>query len=95
LYLMMLGYLEEGSFTSSTNIYKLVEKSVYLPLREEAKEFLLSICMFDCVTLEQAAFVWQKEDAGEILAEITGKNAFIEYDPKTKAYQIHNILNKF
>jgi LuxR family maltose regulon positive regulatory protein len=95
LYLMMLGYLDEGSFTSSTNIYKLVEKSVYQPLREQAKEFLLSICMFDCFTLEQAAFVWQKEDVGEILAEITGQNAFVEYDPKTKAYQIHNILSKF
>ncbi|HWT75339.1 MAG TPA: LuxR C-terminal-related transcriptional regulator [Mobilitalea sp.] len=95
LYLLMLGFKEEGSFAITANITKLIEKAVYLPFSDEMKEFLITVCLFDSFTREQAIFMWQKENAGELLTKIIKKNAFIRYDEKKKVYQIHNILSEF
>lgn len=95
LYLLMLGFKEEGSFTITTNITKLIEKAVYLPFSDEIKEFFITICLYDSFTREQAIYMWQKENAGELLTKIIKKNAFINYDENKKVYQIHNILSEF
>ena len=95
LYLLMLNYIEDGNFTTMVNIYKLVEKAVYTSFSEEIKDFLLTICIFDSFTLEQASHMWQKENAGKLLTEITKKNAFINYDSRSRTYQIHNIFTNF
>ena len=95
LYLLMRGYKEEGSFVITTNISKLVEKTVYLPFSDEIKEFLVSVSLFDSFTKEQAAYLWQKDNAGRLLTEIMKKNAFLNYDDKKKVYQMHNILSEF
>ncbi|TGE39442.1 helix-turn-helix transcriptional regulator [Desulfosporosinus fructosivorans] len=95
LYLLMLNYIEDGNFTTLINIYSLVEKAVYTPFSEEIKDFLLTLCILDSFTLEQASHMWQKENAGKLLTEITNKNAFVKYDRKTKTYQMHNIFTNF
>ena len=95
LYLFMLDYIKEGNFKTIINISKLVEKAVYTPFSEEIKDFLLTLCIFDYFTLEQAFHMWQKDNAGKLLTEITNKNAFIKYDKRTKTYQIHNIFTNF
>lgn len=95
LYLMMLNYIAEGSYTRTENIFKLIEIAIYVPFSEEIKDFLLTMCIFDSFTLEQACHMFPKENAGKILAEITNKNAFVKYDPGTKTYQIHKIFTNF
>ena len=94
LYLMMLNYINEGDFTSTSNIYKLVEKTLYMPFSDEIKEFLQIMCLFDSFKLEQAIYMWENENADRLLAEITSKNTLIKYDEKTKTYQMHNIFTK-
>ncbi|MDP4182111.1 MAG: LuxR C-terminal-related transcriptional regulator [Bacillota bacterium] len=95
LYMLMLNYIDEGSFADITNIYSLVEKSIFTPFSQEIQSFLITMHLFDSFTLEQALHMWQKENAGELLTEITGKNAFVDYDWKTKTYNIHNIFTNF
>lgn len=95
LYLLVLNYIEEGNFSTVVNIYKLIEKAVYRPFTEEIKDFLITLCIFDSFTLEQASHMWQKENADKLLTEITNKNAFVKYDFRTKTYQIHNIFTNF
>ena len=95
LYLLMLDFVASGSYTPETNIYKLIEKAIYAPLSAEIKEFLLTMCIFDSFTSEQAAHMWGKEDTGELLAEITNKNAFVKYDGRTRTYYAHNIFTGF
>ncbi|MDF2610266.1 MAG: ATP-dependent transcriptional regulator [Lachnospiraceae bacterium] len=95
LYLLMLNFREEGHFTAPTNITKLIEKTVYLPFSHEIKKFLLCISFFDVFTLEQAAYMWQKDNTLELLEVITGRNAFINRDEKTKIYQVHKMFQEF
>ena len=94
LYLMMLNFIDEGSFSNTSNIYKLVENTLYMPFTDEIKEFLQTICLFDNFTLEQAVHMWQKVNADRLLLEVTKKNALMMYDEKTRTYQIHNIFTK-
>jgi LuxR family maltose regulon positive regulatory protein len=39
--------------------------------------------------------MWQKENVRKFLNEIISKNAFVNYDEKTKSYQIHKIFSQF
>ncbi len=95
LYLFMLELAAEGSYTPENNIYKLIEKAIYKPLSAETKEFLLTMCIFDSFTPEQAVHMWGKENTGELLAEITNQTAFVKYDGRTKTYHAHNIFTGF
>jgi ATP-dependent transcriptional regulator len=95
LYLLMLNYKEEGLLTASSNISRLIEKTVYTPFSEEIRNFLVHICFLDTFTLEQAAHMWPKENTEELLDAIVGRNAFISYDEKTGIYQVHRIFSEF
>lgn len=95
LYLNLLDFVAEGGFSPATNIYRLLEKSVYLPLSAEIKELLLCLCVFDGFTLEQAIHMSRKTNAGDLLTEIIGKNIFVTYDNKTKTYVVHQLFVKF
>ena len=90
----MLEYAARGSYTPVESIYKLLEKAVYLPLPEETKEFLITMCIFDSFTLQQAVYMWGKENTAELLAGLTGSNSFVTYDSRLKTYHIYSILIK-
>lgn len=92
LYLFMLEYASQGSYTPEASIYKLIEKSIYLPLPEKIKEFVFTMCIFDSFALKQAIFMWGDERAAEFLDELTGSNSFVHYDSRLKTYQIHSIF---
>lgn len=95
LYLLMLNYQETGSLITTHNIYKLIENAIYKHFSEEIKEFLLSISIFDSFSETQAVHMWGNENAKEYLDTITRINAFVNYDVRTKIYQIHNIFTNF
>ncbi|MHB1404443.1 MAG: helix-turn-helix transcriptional regulator [Desulfitobacteriaceae bacterium] len=59
------------------------------------KDFLLTLCIFDSFTHEQAFHMWGKDNTGKLLDEITGKNAFVKYDSRIKAYHMHSIFTGF
>lgn len=95
LYLLMLNFIDKGSFMTTDNIYKLVENAIYNPFSEEIKELLLCLCIFDSFTTKQAIHMWENENVERPLNEIIRKNAFVNYDANTKTYQIHNIFTNF
>lgn len=95
LYLILLNYLENGHLDKTKDISKLIEHAVYRPLSEEVKELLLSLSMFDGFSLEQAIFVSKNEHAERLLGKIIFQNAFVNYDNKSKMYQIHHIFMNF
>ena len=95
LYLLMLNYKDIDSMVSAADIYKLIEKAVYAPLAEDTKDFLLTMCIFDRFTLEQAIYMWGNETARTQLEKVISKNAFVNYDERTMTYQIHTIFTNY
>jgi LuxR family maltose regulon positive regulatory protein len=95
LYLNLLDYVAEGGFSQATNIYRLLEKSVYAPLAEETKELLLCLSVFDGFTLEQAFHMSNNPNTNSLLADIIARNIFVHYDAKTRVYIVHQLFVKF
>ncbi len=95
LYLIMLDFIAEGRYSNTTNIYKLLEKTVFTSFSEGIKDFLLTMCIFDSFTLEQAICIWNNDNAEMLIAEISGKNAFVNYNANIKTFQIHNMFETF
>ncbi|HWP79635.1 MAG TPA: AAA family ATPase [Candidatus Acidoferrum sp.] len=75
LYLIMLEYAAKGGYTHTGSIYKLIEKVVYIPLPEELRDFLVTMCVFDSFSLPQAVYIWGAQ-AGAFLRALTDNNAF-------------------
>ena len=95
IYLLLLHYLQTGNFDVPTNIYLLLEQSVFTRLPGESQQLLLNLCLFDEFTLEQARFVWDKPGLDELLSSLVARNAFVFYNAGTRCYQMHNILTIF
>jgi len=95
LYLLALSYQAEGTFATPSSITALMEKTVYAPFSDEIKEFLMTVCFFDAFTSEQAAHMWEKGGSEILLEEIAGRNAFIGWDGRSRAYQVHRIFSEF
>lgn len=95
LYLLLLEYASTGSFTLVNDIYRLFGKSVYEPLKDNIKNFVLCLCQFDSFTKEQAEYMWEQDNAENILAELVRCNAFLEYEAGSKSYHMHPIFSGF
>ncbi|MCG9966716.1 helix-turn-helix transcriptional regulator [Pelotomaculum terephthalicicum JT] len=94
LYLIMLEYIAKGEYTPTDSINNLIEKAVYNPLPEDAREFLVAMSVFEAFTLKQAAFIWGK-NAGMILDGLCENNTFVTYDGRPKVYHIHTLFTEF
>ena len=95
LYLLLPEFIATGRCVPENCTYKLIEQAVYTPLAAEMQEFLLTLCIFDSFTLEQAVHMWGKDNTGELLAELIGKNVFVKYDTRNKTYYPHSIFTGF
>lgn len=95
LYLLMLNYNSTDGHPCINDIYKLLDKVVYTPQPAEYKDFLLSMCILDSFTLEQASYIWESGDPSCLVDAMVEKNAFITYDPIEKTYYMHSMLKSF
>ena len=64
-------------------------------LMTEVKDFLLTLCIFDTFSLEQAQALRPQGNSRSILKKLLAENAFITYDSLNRTYQLHNILTLF
>jgi LuxR family maltose regulon positive regulatory protein len=101
LYLYKMSYLKEGKLDdlqpqgNIPTIYGLLESAVVSPLTQQEQDLLIQLACFDSFTLKQAEHIWHTKQIGELLKKLVNQNAFISYDPKTKVYQMHNILTNY
>jgi LuxR family maltose regulon positive regulatory protein len=92
LYLCLLGFLQEGRFEKPANLQELLAKTVYRPLSDELKDFLVRVSVFDSFSLPQARFMWRSDNAASLLKLLLAQNAFIRYDSRRQTYHLHNIF---
>ncbi len=95
LYLLLLGYKDEGQFLATSNIMRLIEKTVYMPFSEAVKDLLLAVSVLDRFTLKQATHMWKRPDAKLLLDQVVERNAFVSYETKTKHYHVHHMFSEF
>lgn len=95
LYLLLLNYKDEGHFTTTQNIVRLIEKTIYQPLQEDVKDFLKAVSILDSFSLKQATHMWARGDAKSLMEKVIERNAFVNYDIKTNQYHVHHMFSEF
>ncbi|MGN1032836.1 MAG: LuxR C-terminal-related transcriptional regulator [Intestinibacter sp.] len=94
IYLFMLNYTENKTIDLQNNIYDLMETTVYRDLRDELKDLLLRLSIFDKFSMDVIRYIAGEEKAEILLSELLSKNGFIKYDSINKEYYFHSILKK-
>ncbi|WP_027398981.1 LuxR C-terminal-related transcriptional regulator [Anaerovorax odorimutans] len=92
LYLFMMDYRMHGNFVFTSSVSELVYQTIYEPLNNEMKDFLLAICQFDVFSLKQAQSLWKKENTEELLKQLLYSNVFITREDILGRYSFHNIF---
>jgi LuxR family maltose regulon positive regulatory protein len=71
----------------------LLEKEIYSPLSNEAKELLLALSPLERFTVHQADFIYGL-NTRNLLKELTHLNSFIDQDAGTGVYSMHTIFRR-
>lgn len=95
LYLILLDRQGKSIISHQTDIDRLMEHAIYRHLSDETKEMLLSLCLFEGFTLEQAVFISQNPQAEALLNHLVDRRAFVRYDNENGIYLIHNLFMNF
>lgn len=94
IYLNFKSYVQSGRWLSSTSdIFTLIDQVLLEPLPERQKEFLILIGMTDEFTEPQAAYLWQQENAVNLLNALSKNNAFITKN-ESGIYRYHHMLRE-
>ena len=92
IYLNFKSYIQKGQWLSnSSDIFTLIEEVLLEPLPQEHKDFLILIGMADEFTIKQASYLWQKDNAKELLDSLSKNNAFITKN-ENGIYRYHYML---
>ncbi|HWR29318.1 MAG TPA: LuxR C-terminal-related transcriptional regulator [Negativicutes bacterium] len=95
VYLCIMGFQQDKRIEWQVSLYELIEKVVYRRCSAEVQEFLLSICIFDSFSAEQAEYMWGKGNTEALLGRLMAGNAFIKYDRVGQTYYMHNIFTSY
>ena len=92
IYLNFKSHVQSGRWlSSSSDIFTLIDQVLLLPLPERQKEFLILIGMADEFTVKQAVYLWQNEDAVNLIDTLSKNNAFITRN-ENGIYRYHHML---
>ncbi len=93
LYLLFRSYVQRGRWEfKMMDIFQLMDQVMYQPLDERKQRFLLVNGVTEAFTREQAMYLWQEDDGGELLDALTQENAFISHHDEGDVYRYHNML---
>ena len=94
IYLNFKSYVQNGTWLSKTeDIYTLINRTLLDPLPERSREFLILCGMTDEFTKNQAIYLWQNEEAIQLLESLTENNSFITKND-SGIYRYHHMLQQ-
>lgn len=95
LRLQLLNYQQTGEIRKEHGIEQLFHHTVWAPLEPEQRRQLLLLTPFDSVNVRQICIMLDTERLPEDTARLLSECVFIEYNPDSRKYIIHNILREF
>lgn len=95
VYLNLRMYSEHGVLADrSSDISSIFTAAMIDPLPEKQREFLAVMGLADEFTVEMAQDIMQTGDAAELLAALTGQNAFVRRLPDGVTYRFHHMMKE-
>ena len=93
--LQIMNYKATGSLHQTADIEAIIENTVWNRLDNEAKEFLLSLSVFNSFSLHQAIYMSGKETLSEEQLYFLKHEMFIRYTPEEDLFTLHSVLHSF
>ena len=95
IYLNLRTLAERGALPDSrSDIYAMFSAAMIDPLAPRQREFLAVMGLPDEFTVDMAREITGYEDAEEVLAALTGQNAFVSHLPDGCAYRFHHMMKE-
>ena len=95
IYLNLRTLAERGALPDSrSDIYAMFSAAMIDPLAPRQREFLAVMGLADEFTVDMAREITGYEDAEEVLAALTGQNAFVSHLPDGCAYRFHHMMKE-
>ena len=95
VYLNLRMFSEHGVLADrSSDISSIFTAAMIDPLPEKQREFLAVMGLADEFTVEMAQDIMQTGDAAELLAALTGQNAFVRRLPDGVTYRFHHMMKE-
>lgn len=93
VYLNLRTLADRGALPErGSDIYNLFTAAMLDPLPPMQQEFLTVLSLADEFTIEMAKAVTGREDAAELLADLTTRNAFVKRLPDSDRYRCHHVM---
>ena len=93
VYLSLQTLEDRGTLPDpSSDIYSLFTAAMIGPLPPMQQEFLTVLGLADEFTIEMARFVTGRDDAADLLTELTSRNAFVKRLPDSDLYRFHHMM---
>lgn len=93
VYLSLQTLEDRGTLPDpSSDIYSLFTAAMIGPLPPMQQEFLTVLGLAGEFTIEMARFVTGRDDAADLLAELTSRNAFVKRLPDSDLYRFHHMM---
>lgn len=93
VYLNLRTLADRGALPErGSDIYNLFTAAMIDPLPPMQQEFLTVLSLADEFTIEMAKAVTGREDAAELLADLTTRNAFVKRLPDSDRYRCHHVM---
>jgi LuxR family maltose regulon positive regulatory protein len=95
VYLIVQRYCEIGRLESGRNIESLIETAIMSRYSDEEARILMSLCILDSFTPQQAVFVTDDSAAAGTIQRLSANNSLIRYDERTGTYKMHHIFSGY
>ena len=93
VYLSLQTLEEHGTIPDrNSDIYSLFTAAMIDPLPPMQQEFLTVLGLADEFTIGMAKFVTGRDDAADLLADLTSRNAFVKRLPDSDHYRFHHMM---
>ncbi len=92
IYLHFRRYAQNGEWRFDTqDIFMLMEQVMLESLPERQRRFLVENSAADMFTCAQAEYIWEGDDAAQLLEYVSSRNAFIKMN-ENGSYRYHHML---
>ena len=95
VYLIAQRYRAIGRLEPGRDLESLIETAIMTRYTAAETRLLISLCVLDSFTPEQAVYVTGDAAAAEILRRLSAGNSLMRYDERTGVYRMHHIFSGY
>ena len=88
-------YQERGSFLSEHEMFEILDRTLLSSLDAQKRKFLQTVSVAEHFSIKQAEFLWQEDNADQLLEQLRDDGLYIRYDRVNGSYCLTPALQAY